>query len=581
MGPSLAVDADGNVNAGWVDYLSGSLAFTTSTTDGVTFDSPRSIRTINDNLATPPFGWGRNSGNEGPHVYPTYQKANLAPNFPSLAVDRSHGATRGNLYMVWSEYADGTIAPATTSHVVGSTNTSFATALTVPLDCDVSGSMPDIHASSTARYIVFNGVAGQTVWIDGTVSPFQHAYHVLWEMSDGSHPFSHFAYLTAPDPAFGRTAPTILTLPHTGPYFLRVLPPNGSSISFQFRIRTYQSSPGSASRDMRDIILVRSTDGGQTWSSKLRVNHDPAGADQHQPNVAVDEEGHVYVAWYDRRGIPAGDGVNAYASVSSDGGLTFGPDLKLSSQPSVWRGVPDSEFQFLPGEMIGDRIAIAAGDNYGIVAWTDLRNWPARSDIYAARIIDAPTATDAVSDLSGETTSNGARLRWHVNDVRTVSGLRVHRTGEDGIEVALGEADEVPTRTGAFEYLDRDVEPGASYLYRLAVRTGTTTTWLGPVSVTVPVRISALACRAVGPNPFVRQTAVTLAVPRASSGHVRIYDVQGKAVRTLAEGEFAPGERTITWDGLDAAGSPAAAGLYFVSAEVGGERVQLRLARIP
>jgi hypothetical protein len=581
MGPSVAVGANDGVHVGWVDYLTGSLTFTTSTTDGVSFNLPRTASAINDNLGTPPFGWGRHTGNERPLDYPTYRKTNLAPNFPALAVDRSVGATRGNLYLVWAEYADGTISPATNSFAVGSGNMSFATALVVPLDSDASGSMPEIHVSNTSRYVAFDGVAGQTVWIDGTASPNQHAYDFIWEMADGTRITSHSGYLTSGDPAFGRTAPTILTLPHSGRYYLRVFPPVGSSLSFQFRIRTYQPAAASASRDMRDIVLIRSTDGGQTWSSKIRVNHDPAGADQHQPNVAVDEQGHVYVAWYDRRGIPAGDSVNAYASVSSDGGLTFGPDLRLSSRPSGWGGAADPEFQLLPGQLIGERIAIAAGDSYGIVAWTDLRNWPARSDIYAARIVDAPTAVSAVSDLDAVAVSGGVRLTWFVNDPRGVSGLRVHRSEAGGPESPVSDDLSPGSRPEKFEYLDSSAAPGRTYSYRLEVRSGTSSQWLGPVEVVIPQSITALACRAIGPNPFSRGTSLALAVPRAAHGVVRIYDVQGKEVRTLAEGPFEPGERTLAWDGRDASGGPAAPGIYFVSAEVGGEHARLRIARVP
>lgn len=298
------------------------------------------------------------------------------------------------------------------------------------------------------------------------------------------------------------------------------------------------------------------------------------------PNVAVDGRGAVYVAWYDRRGIPFGDSANAYASVSSDGGLTFGPDLKLSSQPSdwFWGAVLGARFN---GELIGDRIAIAAGDDYGIVAWPDMRNSPDRSDIYAARIVEVPTAVEAVSDLRGESTADGVRLTWVVNDRHAVSGLRVHRMGADGIELPLGDAELIPLREGEFEYLDASGEPGQEYAYRLAVRSGSATRWLGPVSVQVPARITALAWRAAWPNPFARRTSVKLAVPRAADGAVRVYDIQGKSVRTLAEGRFEPGERTVVWDGRDASGGVAAPGLYFVSAEVGGATAMLRLARIP
>ncbi len=581
MGPSIAVDAGGVIHVAYVDYLLGAVLTRRSVDGGVTFGLTNNAGMVFDNFGALPFGWGRSGRNQPPLAYPTFRKSDLAPNFPALAVDRSNGPTRGNLYLVWAEYAEGTISPATVNLGVGNGNTSFATALLAPLNCNVGGSMPDIHVSSTARYIAFDGAAGQTVWMDGTASPNQHAYYLFWEMPGGSRPFAYAAYLTSPDPAFGRTAPIILTLPYTGRYYLRLDPPNGSSLSFSFRLRTYEPSATSVSRDMRDIVLVRSTDGGQTWSGKVRVNHDPPGADQHQPNVAVDDQGNVYVAWYDRRGVPAGDSVHAYAAVSVDGGVSFGSDLKLSSRPSGWKGVAEPQFELFPGELIGDRIAIAAGDNYGLVAWADLRNWPTRSDIYAARIVDVPTAVNAVSDFAAEAVADGVRLSWHLNDPRGIAGMRIHRSESGGPESPV--SDEIPAtaQAGRLEFLDASAEPGRAYSYRLQIRSGTQVEWLGPVAVDTPLRISSLSWRAAWPNPFAQRTLVKLAVPRPADGSIRVYDVQGKAVRTLAEGRFEPGERTVEWDGRDAAGGLAAPGLYFVAAEVGGERARLRIARVP
>jgi len=459
-------------------------------------------------------------------------------------------------------------------------NNTFDSAKLVPLDCDAGGSLPEIHQSNRARYFAFDGIAGQTVWIDGTASPNQHGYHIYWEFPGGVRKLAYTAYLTSSNPGFGRTAPILFSLPYTGRYYIQLHPPVGSAVDFILRIRTYQPSATSVSRDMRDIVLVRSTDGGQTWSGKVRVNHDPAGTDQHQPNVAVDGQGRVYVAWYDRRGIPAGDSVNAFAAVSADGGLTFGPDLRLSSRPSGWSGVGEAEFGLFPGELIGDRIAIAAGDDYALVAWADLRNWPTRSDVYAARIVDAPTAVNAVSDLRAELTPDGIRLAWVVNDSRGISGLRVYRSEADGPEQPVSDELQATSQAGRLEFLDESVEAGKTYSYRLAIRFGTHVEWLGPVLVETSASIRDLAWGSAGPNPFSHATSAILQVPSRAEGSVRIYDVQGKVVRTLAEGRFEPGERTLEWDGRDAAGNSTAPGIYFVAAQVGTGRARLRLARM-
>ncbi len=66
------------------------------------------------------------------------------------------------------------------------------------------------------------------------------------------------------------------------------------------------------------------------------------------------------------------------------------------------------------------------------------------------------------------------------------------------------------------------------------------------------------------PNPFNPTTSIRFDVP-PESGVVtlRIYDVNGRLVRTLVNGELPPGQKTVEWDGLNGAGIPAATGMYF------------------
>ena len=73
----------------------------------------------------------------------------------------------------------------------------------------------------------------------------------------------------------------------------------------------------------------------------------------------------------------------------------------------------------------------------------------------------------------------------------------------------------------------------------------------------------------VGNNPLRSGSAVVhLSLAQADRVTVRIYDVSGRLVRTLADGQtFKAGrvDPALTWDGLDNAGRAAARGAYFVS----------------
>jgi hypothetical protein len=60
------------------------------------------------------------------------------------------------------------------------------------------------------------------------------------------------------------------------------------------------------------------------------------------------------------------------------------------------------------------------------------------------------------------------------------------------------------------------------------------------------------------PSPAGPTTTLRFAVPRPSRVAIRLYDVTGREVRTLLEGELPPGDHTIELDG-----AALAAGIYF------------------
>jgi hypothetical protein len=64
------------------------------------------------------------------------------------------------------------------------------------------------------------------------------------------------------------------------------------------------------------------------------------------------------------------------------------------------------------------------------------------------------------------------------------------------------------------------------------------------------------------PNPFNPQTTIAFSLDRAGHARLDVFDVQGRLVRTLADGDRAAGPHTVTWRGVDAAGRAVPAGAY-------------------
>jgi hypothetical protein len=70
------------------------------------------------------------------------------------------------------------------------------------------------------------------------------------------------------------------------------------------------------------------------------------------------------------------------------------------------------------------------------------------------------------------------------------------------------------------------------------------------------------------PNPFNPATTIRFDVPAGGARvALRVFDVEGRLVRTLLDGFEAEGMRTAAWDGADSRGNLVASGLYFYRLE--------------
>ncbi len=80
-----------------------------------------------------------------------------------------------------------------------------------------------------------------------------------------------------------------------------------------------------------DVWLLKSTDGGETWSKRIRVNDDKAGKQQFLNWFTIDQtNGYLYFVFYDRRNHPD-KMTDVYMAVSKDGGKTF-DNFKISEE---------------------------------------------------------------------------------------------------------------------------------------------------------------------------------------------------------------------------------------------------------
>jgi len=83
------------------------------------------------------------------------------------------------------------------------------------------------------------------------------------------------------------------------------------------------------------LVIRTSNDRGATWSApRDLVPESRASVSQFQPAIAVNNEGTVGVMWYGTQDAPA-DGWNLYFTASTDGGESWAPPARVSSQSTV------------------------------------------------------------------------------------------------------------------------------------------------------------------------------------------------------------------------------------------------------
>lgn len=88
---------------------------------------------------------------------------------------------------------------------------------------------------------------------------------------------------------------------------------------------------------------------------------------------------------------------------------------------------------------------------------------------------------------------------------------------------------------------------------------------------------SGIALVAAIPNPTNGPTMLRFTVSRSGPGTVRVFDIGGRVVRTVAEGVLTAGSHDLAWNGRDDADKPVPGGVYFVRLRQDGAEAMCKI----
>jgi hypothetical protein len=262
----------------------------------------------------------------------------------------------------------------------------------------------------------------------------------------------------------------------------------------------------------REIWFMVSSDSGATWSSE-QVISTIDDYDGWEPDIATDGEGKVYITWQDVKYGGFGFTGALLMRKSTDNGLTWGPEIRVSDFPSA------------------ERSSLSVEQNVVHVVWDDERSG------ILNRTIQYRGSTDGGLTWCPEYTVGDTLEIVTGGSVASAQGM-VHVAYSSRMYTQIAS---IFSRSGVYSLTS--VDPGPSG---------------GPDSFRL---FSAY------PNPFNSQTAVVFDVRERTHTRLTLFDLLGREAQVMIDGIIDPGVHRVTLDGVN-----LSTGTYYLQLSTDRER---------
>jgi len=341
---------------------------------------------------------------------------------------------------------------------------------------------------------------------------------------------------------------------------------------------TYAKNSPNSDGQKPNIYTRFSTDFGATWSAEVMVNDDANTSSNNQwfPSTWCDiTTGKLYVKWLDTRDCPTSDSCMVYGSYSTDGGLTFAANQKISNKKfrinctSCNGGTP---------AYLGDYDYLNSNGKVAMVAWTDFRSNTFGN--YVGYFPDFAMKLDPLQDSINSTNGSvyisgmvpGVKLFtdtvWFASSITPTPG-----SGSFSITYPSGNWVANPPGSKNIKITANNVTPGVYTLNVKGMGTNGTPVHLRTMTLIASASVTGISGNETPnlfklgqnyPNPFNPSTKIDYSIAKTSNVKITVYNTLGKEVASFNNQNQAAGNHFVIFNA-----NSLSTGVYYYKIEAG------------
>jgi hypothetical protein len=173
----------------------------------------------------------------------------------------------------------------------------------------------------------------------------------------------------------------------------------------------------------------------------------------------------------------------------------------------------------------------------------------------------------------------GIEIEWILSEAGESMEFFAERSRDGSDRFLPVDAEVIDSGDMSFRLVDHDIEPGASYTYRIYVEDEEGTKLLFETE-RIAVETPELALFQNFPNPFNPATTISFFLPEACDVLLEVFDVSGRRVAVLEDGPRQAGRHDIEWNGEGAGEGFVSSGIYFYRLKAGKETISRKMVLI-